>query len=116
MSTDSPSLPVGFEPLAPFVREWGGLDEVGVVKKRLSSSIEDLEAFYEAGRPLFPAILAYMKARPVGSLSANESTLFSLALALVEVSFTFEVYFGNPPWHIEDVSNIIREVRVEMPA
>lgn len=115
MSAAPEILPAGFEPLTPFAREWSGLDEVGVVKKRLSSSIEELRAFYDAGAPLLPKILAYLKERPIGSLSASEEALFKTSLALLEVSFTFDVYFGNVPAHLNDVSKIAREVRVEVP-
>jgi len=108
------SLPDGFESLLPYVSEWAGLDETGVVKKRLTSSIEDLKAFYDAGRPLFPKILNYMKERPIGSLTPSENALFSLALALIEVSFTFEVYYGIIPPHLADMSKIGREVRLEV--
>ena len=42
MNSMTHELPAGFEALAPYAREWSDLDEVGVVKKRLSSSLEDL--------------------------------------------------------------------------
>jgi hypothetical protein len=114
MDTKPQSLPDGFEPLLPYVSEWSGLDETGVVKKRLSSSIEDLRAFYEAGQPLFPKILGYMKERPIGSLTPSENALFKLALALIEISYTFEIYFGAIPSHLYDARKISREVRLEV--
>ena len=114
MDTEAQSLPAGFEPLLPYATAWAGLDEAGVVEKRLGSPIEDLRAFYDAGAPLFSKIMAHMSERPIGSLSPAEDRLFKLALALLEVSATFEVYHGNPPSHLYDVSRIAREVRVEV--
>jgi hypothetical protein len=116
MNAMSQSLPEGFEPLLPYVSAWSGLDEMGRMNKRVASSIQDLKAFYDAGVQLFPEIMAYLHKRPIGSLTPSEDTLFKLALALLEISYTFEVYHGAVPSHLFDIRKMRREVQLEVPA
>ena len=115
MSTTSSTLPDGFESLLPYVASWSGLDEMGRVNKRLTSTIEELKAFYDATAPEFPKIMAYLQKRPIGSLTPSEDALFKLALGLVEISFTFEVFHGSVPLDLYDVRKISREIQMEVP-
>jgi hypothetical protein len=114
MGANSELLPEGFEPLQPFVSAWAGLDEMGRVNKRLSSSIEELKSFYDAAAPLFPKTMAYLQRCPIGSLTPSQDALFKLALGLVEISFTFEVFHGVFPPDLYDIRKISREIQLEV--
>ena len=90
-------LPEGFADLAPFVA-WALPTETSRSRKRLSSSIEEIRAFYDAMVARGEAALAHLRdAEAAGGapLSAPEERLLHLLFALAEVAPAVEV-FGQP--------------------
>lgn len=116
MGAKAVSLPAGFEALQPYVADWAFLDEMGRVEKRLSLTYDEVKKFYDAGAPIFDKVMEYLRARPIGSLTPSEDALFKIALGLVEVSFTFEIYHGEFPPDLYDTRKVKREVQLELPA
>lgn len=91
------SLPEGFEDLAPFVGEWGGLhtqDERYARRQELPMA--RLQAYYDAVQPRLEAIFDHLDGFPYGPpLPEPEALLFRLVLGMSEVAQAVEVY-GQP--------------------
>ncbi|RYE00546.1 MAG: hypothetical protein EOP61_13665 [Sphingomonadales bacterium] len=97
MTEQTTALPKGFEDLAPFIAEWGGLetqDERYI--KRQGLPMERLQAYYDAVQPRLGAIFDHLDSFPYGpGLPEPEALLFRLVLAMSEVAQAVEVY-GQP--------------------
>jgi hypothetical protein len=60
--------------------------------KRIASTMERLEAFYEAAFPRFEEAIAYLDQFPLDDMPDDALHLFWLYCALVTVSFPVEVW------------------------
>ena len=60
--------------------------------KRLTSSMEEMQAFYDAAFPLLEAANKYLEQFPVKDLPEKERSLLLLMMSLVLVSFPVEVW------------------------
>ncbi len=85
------ALPPEFADLEPF-SAWCLPTEAERYAKRLGSSMEDMQAFYDVAFPRLEGILAYLDSTSLDSLPEDASRLLWLAYSLVNVSFPVEVW------------------------
>jgi len=102
-------LPEPFQSLEPF-RDWALATERERRAKRLSSSMEEIQAFYDALFPQLEAVVAYLDQFPLDQLPAEAQPLYHLTLSLVEVTSAVELYH-HP--HIFEAIEPARFRRVE---
>jgi hypothetical protein len=84
-------LPPDFADLEPFA-EWANPTERARYAKRLASSMDELQAFYDAAFPRLDAAVAYLEPFDVDALPDDAKRLLWLYCALVTVSFPVEVW------------------------
>ncbi|MGO8870886.1 MAG: hypothetical protein ACLQPH_05690 [Acidimicrobiales bacterium] len=85
------ALPPEFADLERFA-DWCLPTEGERYAKRLSSSMDEMQAFYAAAFPRFEQILAYLDALPLDALPDDAGRLLELSYSLVNVSFPVEVW------------------------
>jgi hypothetical protein len=85
------ALPPEFADLEPFA-EWCLPTEAERYAKRLASSMDELQAFYDAAFPRLEAILAFLDPMALDSLSDDARRLLELSYSLVNISFPVEVW------------------------
>lgn len=86
-----PVLPPQFADLEPFA-SWSLRSEAERYAERLSSTMDELQAFYDAAFPRLEEILAYLDALELGALPDEATRLLWLSYSLVNVSFPVEVW------------------------
>jgi hypothetical protein len=86
-----PSLPSEFADLEPFA-SWGLPTERERYAKRLDSTMEELQAFYDAALPRLEDAMTYLDQYPYGELPDDAERLLWVFSALVTVSFPVEVW------------------------
>ena len=96
-------LPAGFEDLIPYL-DWSLATECARSKKRLNSSMEEMQDFYDAMLPRVDGVMERLGSLALDAMPAAERNLFNLCLSLSEVSFAVEVY-GQP-----EVPNSMQEL------
>jgi hypothetical protein len=84
-------LPTQFADLEAF-EPWSLQTEAERYAKRLSSSMEELQTFYDAVFPRFEEILAYLDARELEALPEDATRLLWLSYSLVNASFPVECW------------------------
>jgi hypothetical protein len=85
------SLPAAFADLEPFA-DWSLATESERYAKRLSSSMGELEAFYDAAFPRLEDALGYLDALDINALPDDARNLLNLVYSLVNASFPVEVW------------------------
>ena len=85
------SLPEGFADLEPFA-DWSLATERERYAKRLASSMDELQAFYDAAFPRLPDAVAYLEQRSLDELTDDGKRLLWLCYSLVNASFPVEVW------------------------
>ncbi len=85
------SLPADFADLEPFA-SWVLESEAERYAKRLASSMDELQAFYDAAFPRLEAATAYLDALPLNDLPDDALHLLWLCYSLVNASFPVEVW------------------------
>jgi hypothetical protein len=85
------SLPAEFASLEPF-GGWILATERERYAKRLASSMDEMQAFYDAAFPLLERVTAYFEQFPLDDLPEPERNLLLLMMSLVMVSFPVEVW------------------------
>jgi hypothetical protein len=86
------ALPAEFADLEPF-SDWILETERERYAKRLASTMDELQAFYDAAFPLLPAANKYLEEFPLADgLPEPERNLLLLMMSLVLVSFPVEVW------------------------
>jgi hypothetical protein len=85
------SLPAEFQDLEPFA-DWCLGSEAERYAKRLSSSMDEMQAFYDAAFPRLEAALAYLDALELNALPDDAGRLLLLCYSLINVSFPVEVW------------------------
>jgi hypothetical protein len=90
MST-SPALPAEFSDLEPYA-DWGLPTERERYAKRLASSMDELQAFYDAAFPRLEDAMAYLDNFELPELPDDAKRLLWVFSALVTVSFPVEVW------------------------
>jgi hypothetical protein len=86
-----PSLPAEFGELEPFI-EWAIPTERARYAKRVSSTMAELQAFYDAAFPRIDDALAYLERFSPDDLSEDGKHLLWLYCALMTVSFPVEAW------------------------
>lgn len=84
-------LPSEFAELEPY-GEWILGSEPERYAKRLASSMEEMQAFYNAAFPLLGKATAHLDTFPLADLPEAEHNLLLLMYSLVMVSFPVEVW------------------------
>ncbi len=96
MMTQVPTLPAGFEALAPYAVVWGLLETQDLrYLQRQQSTMVQLRAFYDATAPRLNEIFDHLDMFPIDALPEPEALLYRTALGLTEVAMAIEV-FGQP--------------------
>jgi hypothetical protein len=85
------SLPDEFADLEPFAG-WCLATEAERYAKRLASTMDELQTFYDAAFPRLEAATAYLDGFELGSLPPRAGQLLLLCYSLVNVSFPVEVW------------------------
>jgi hypothetical protein len=85
------SLPTEFADLEPFA-DWALQGEGPRYAKRLASSMDELQAFYDAAFPRMEEAMAYLEQFSMDALPDDAKHLLWLYCALVTVSFPVEVW------------------------
>ena len=89
-----PFLPEPFADLEPFA-EWALETEAERYAKRLSSTMDEIQAFYDAAFPRLEAAMAHLDALDLLDLPEDARHLLWLCYSLVNASFPVEVW-GQP--------------------
>jgi len=84
-------LPAGFEDLEPFA-DWGIHGERARYAKRLASTMQQLQTFYDAAFPRTDDALAYLEKYAVDDLPEEGQRLLWLYCSLVTVSLPVEAW------------------------
>ena len=86
------TLPAGFEDLLPWA-DWGADDMEDRGRRRVGSTMEEIEAFYEAILSRLDAVLDHLSATPIDELDPPSRLLMNMALALAEIAPAVEQFF-----------------------
>jgi hypothetical protein len=84
-------LPKEFADLEPFA-EWAVQGERARYDKRVTSTMDELQAFYDAAFPRLDAAKAYLEKVSLDGISDEDTRLTWLFCALCTVSFPVEVW------------------------
>ena len=85
------SLPGDFTDLEPFA-DWAIPTERARYAKRLSSTMDELQAFYDAAIPRLEAATSYLEQFDMDAMPDEAKRLLWLFCSLVTVSFPVEVW------------------------
>lgn len=103
-------LPAEFSDLEPFVAEWCLDSEPARYAKRLSSTMGEIQAFYDAMKPRAEAAIQYLEKFPLDDLPEDAMRLLKLLYSLILMSFAVEI------WHqpyIPDTGTAQFELKIE---
>jgi hypothetical protein len=87
-----PQLPPEFSDLEPFVETWCLDSEPERYAKRLASSMDELQAFYDAIFPRAEEAILYLERFPLDALPEDAHRLLKLLYSLILVSFAVEIW------------------------
>ena len=85
-------LPGQFSALEPFAAAWCLATERERFAKRIASSMDELQAFYDAFLPRAEEAIAYCEKFPLDAMPADVQRLLQLLYSLVMVSFPVEAW------------------------
>jgi hypothetical protein len=85
------SLPAPFSDLEPFT-DWCLETEAERYAKRLASTMDEMQAFYDAALPRLDEAATYLSDLDLRALPADATNLLWLMYSLVNVSFPVEVW------------------------
>jgi hypothetical protein len=86
-----PTLPPTFADLEPFA-DWCLRTEAERYEKRLSSSMDEMQAFYDAAFPRLEDAYTYLNQFDLDALPEDATRLLWLYYSLINVSFPVEVW------------------------
>jgi hypothetical protein len=84
-------LPSEFNDLEPYAA-WSLESEAQRYAKRLASTLEELQAFYDAAFPHLEEILGYLDRLDLAALPEDATRLLWLSYSVVNASFPVEVW------------------------
>jgi hypothetical protein len=85
------TLPPDFADLEPF-SDWCLATEAERYAKRLASSMEEMQTFYDVAFPRLDEVLEYLDTLDLDALPDDAGRLLLLCYSLVNVSFPIEVW------------------------
>jgi hypothetical protein len=88
-------LPSEFSDLEPFAAKWCLATEQERYMERLASSMDEMQAFYDAIFPVADEAMTYLDKFPLDDMPDDALNLLHLLYSLVMVSFPVEVW-GQP--------------------
>ena len=103
-------LPSEFSDLEPFAKEWCLASEPERYAKRLASTMDEIQAFYDAIFPRAEEAIAYLEKFPLHDLPADAHRLLQLLYSLILVSFAVEIW--RQPY-IPDTGTASFELKIE---
>jgi hypothetical protein len=109
MATERVSLPAEFADLEPF-SDWAVQSEKARYDKRIASTMDEMQAFYDAFFPRAEEAMAYLEKFPLNDLPEDAYRLLLLLYSLILVSFPVEI------WHqpyIPDTGTAQFELKIE---
>jgi hypothetical protein len=86
-----PTLPPEFDDLEPLA-DWSLRTEAERYAKRLSSTMDELQAFYDAAFPRIESAMEYLDQFELDALPEDASRLLWLYYSLVNATFPVEVW------------------------
>jgi hypothetical protein len=87
-----PTLPEQFADLEPFAADWAVASEPERYAKRLASTIDEMQAFYDALMPRAEAAIEYCNQFPLDAMPDDAVNLMHLLYSLITVSFAVELW------------------------
>ena len=87
-----PLLPTAFADLEPFAETWCLPTERQRYAKRLASTMEEMQAFYDAIFPRAEEAIAYCDQFPLDDMPQDAQRLLQMLYSLVMVSFPIEAW------------------------
>ena len=103
-------LPSQFSDLEPFAKAWCLASEPERYAKRLASTMDEMQAFYDAIFPRAEEAIAYLNKFPVDDLPDDARRLLHLLYSLIMVSFPVEIW--RQPY-IPDTGTASFELKLE---
>jgi len=91
MTTSAHQLPAEFADLEPFA-DWALPTERERYAKRLASTMDELQAFYDAALPRLEDAASYLERLPLDALPDDAVRLLQLCYSLINVSFPIEAW------------------------
>jgi hypothetical protein len=88
-------LPTDFADLEPYASTWCLPSEPQRLAQRLSSSMDEMHAFYDAVTPRAEAVMTYLEQYPLHDLPDDATNLLHLLYSMIQVSFPVEAW-GQP--------------------
>ena len=85
-------LPAEFSELEPYAEQWCLATEWERWAKRLSSSMEELQAFYDAIFPRVTEAMTYCDQFPLDAMPEDAANLLRMVYSFVIVSFPVELW------------------------
>ena len=85
-------LPPEFSDLEPFAKDWCLASEPERYAKRLASTMDEIQAFYDAFFPRAEEAIAYCEKFPLDDMPEDVQRLLLLLYSLVMVSFPVEIW------------------------
>jgi hypothetical protein len=85
-------LPAEFADLEPYAPTWALGSEAERYAMRLSSSMEDMQAFYDAIVPRAKEAMEYLDGFPLEDLTDEQINLLHMLYSMTNVSFPIEVW------------------------
>ncbi len=85
-------LPAEFADLEPWAETWCLATEPERWARRLSSSMDEMQAFYDAFFPRAEEAIAWCDRFPLDDMPADAERLFQLLHSLLMVSYAIEVW------------------------
>ena len=103
-------LPPEFADLEPFVQDWCLDGEPQRYAKRLASTMDEIQAFYDAVMPRTQDAIRYLEKFPLDALPEDAFRLLKLLYSLIVMSFPVEIW--RQP-RIPDTSLAQFELKIE---
>ena len=88
----TPLLPAEFSDLEPFVADWCLDSEPQRYAKRLSSTMDEIQEFYDAIFPRAEEAIRYLEKFPLDDLPETAFRLLKLLYSLILMSFPVEIW------------------------
>ncbi|MGH7966501.1 MAG: hypothetical protein ACRERD_32525 [Candidatus Binatia bacterium] len=85
-------LPEAFADLEGFANGWALATETERSRKRQTSAMTEIQAFYDALLPRMDAIFAYLNQFPLEAMPGDAQRLLHLTLSLAEVAPAVELF------------------------